>query len=145
MKKIITTIIVIISLNASAQRLDTVLVRNLQMAAYDWCLFDSRLQESSDSLAQLTHRRIRTKIQQVNPANYNVLITVDSLPGVYVMAFYQAVQNWPAGEIAARYNTITTAISGKANLSYWVGLIDGVKQDAILRARNKGKFGLIDN
>jgi hypothetical protein len=130
---------------AQTPRIDTVLVRNLPMAAYDYCLFDALLLQRTDSVSLLTHRRIRAKVQSNIPGNFSTVITVDSLPGSAVVAFYQTVMNWPAGQIQARFTGIKSAISAKANLAYWIGSIDGAAAQSIDQIKTIGKNGLVDN
>jgi hypothetical protein len=151
MKKLLITLIICSALvptvksHAQTPRIDTALVRNLPLAAYDYCLFDALLIQRTDSVSLLTHRRIRAKVQSNIPGNFSTVITVDSLPAAAVIAFYQTVMNWPAGQIQARFAGIKSAISAKTNLAYWIGSIDGAAAQSIDQVKTIGKNGLVDN
>lgn len=142
--KYILILLIFISLSAKSQRIDTVLVRNLQMQSQDWAWLVGKYEGGGDSTSLKALRRIRTKVQTDNPQTWTVNLTVDSLPGVIVINFYELLMTARAGEIATRYASIKSAISSKANLAYWIGLVDGHIASEYDRRRNTGKYILID-
>ncbi len=144
MKKLIVIIAAAFSLSASAQNLDTVLVRNLTMQAQDWAWFVGKNASSSDSVSISAIRRIRKKVQQSIPQNWTTNVTVDSLPGSVVVAMYSQVLGASAGEISARYTAIKNAIAAKTNLAYWIGFMDAHGPAEFDRKRNIGRQVLID-
>jgi hypothetical protein len=146
MKTLLTLIIFsFISItNAKAQNIDTVLVRNLQLQSGDWAWLAGKYPYSTDSVTLRGLRRIRSAVQANIPPNYTTNLTIDSLPGIIVNQMYFIVKNAPAGEIVSRYTAITSAISAKTNMAYFVGLIDGAMNAAFLRTREIGKNILID-
>lgn len=141
--KYILILLTLITLSAKAQIIDTVLVRNLQMQSQDWAWLVGKY-EGGDSTSLKALRRIRTKVQTDNPQTWTVNLTVDSLPGIIVIKFYELLMTARAGEIATRYAAIKSAISGKVNLAYWVGVVDGHAASEYDRRRNTGKYILID-
>ncbi len=146
MKKLLTIICFsfFAAINTKAQNIDTVVVRNLQLQAGDYAWLVGSYPYSTDSVTLYGLRRIRAAVQANVPANYSVNLTVDSLPGIVVQQMYAIVKGSAAGEIAARYTAITNAISAKANMAYFVGLIDGAMNAAFIRKRDIGKNILID-
>jgi hypothetical protein len=134
-----------ISISLKAQRLDTVLVRNLTMQAQDWAYCIGSMPQVRDSATYSIFRKIRSKFQSSNVNNWSTNVTVDSLPGSILVAWYQIVQSAPAKEIFTRYSAITNAIQSKINISYWVGAIDGIISSNFDKARNQGKAILLDN
>lgn len=146
MKKILIICLVLIGFQASSQNLDTVLVRNLQLQAQDWAwLVGSQRNQNTDSLSIVAFRYIRTKIRAANPPAWTTNVTIDSLPGFIVLDFYKAVKTANAGEIVSRYTPIVNSISGKVNLSYWIGFIDGNLNGDFNRKRDLGKYLVMDN
>lgn len=130
---------------ASAQiNLDTVYVRNLQMQAQDWLWLAGKYHTRSDSLTLKGFRKLRARAQEVSPIGLTANVNVDSLPGVMIVEFYRIAKMAPAGEIAARYTAITNAISGKTILSTFIALIDAEATAAFVRARELGKYDMID-
>lgn len=145
MKKKLLFLSILFTLGAQAQRIDTVLVRNLILQAQDWAWMVGRVNDpNSDSLTAYSFRRIRDKIRTVNPAAWTTNVTIDSIPGSIALAMYKMAKNAPAGEIATRYSAITTAISGKSNMSYWTGLYDTEMAAIYQRYRDRGKNILMD-
>lgn len=126
------------------QRLDTVLVRNLQMQAQDWAYLVAEYPVTIDSVAIRHYHRIREKIKTTPNITWTTNVTVDSLPGFIVMEFYSIAKSSAAGVIVNRYTAITNAVSGKTNLAYWIGLMDGQLSAEYNRKRDKGKNLLID-
>lgn len=143
MKQILFALL-FISTVSQAQNIDTVVVRNLQMQAQDWAWVVGKYGVPTDSLNLVVFRKIRAKIQQAIPPTWATSITIDSLPGRVVLAFYEMVQRADAGEIVNRYTAIKNSISGKANLSYWIGFIDARVSMEFDRKRDLGKNILID-
>jgi hypothetical protein len=139
MKKIVTLVVLLASLNSYGQVLDTIYVRNLTLQAQDWAWLTG-----SDSVTLKAFRKLRTVVQNPVPAQWTTNVTVDSLPGYVVINFYQMVKTANAGEIASRYTAITNAIAAKVVLAYWLGLVDGAVSSDFDRNRNLGKYRLLD-
>lgn len=145
MKTIIAAFLIVISVSVRAQNIDTVLVRNLQMQAQDWAWIVGHYNDvNADSLTSATFRRIRNKIQAASPGSWTTNVTIDSLPGKIALAMYQVVKLANAGEIAPRYTAITSAISGKANMTYFTDKVDAALNEDYLRVRERGKNMLLD-
>jgi hypothetical protein len=134
------------SFSLSAQTLDTVRVRNLSLQAQDWAWLVGKLsgQINRDSLSIVAFRKIRQAAQNAGQVQWTTNVNIDSLPGSVVVAFYQTAKTAAAGEIVNRYTAITGAISAKAVLSYWVGLLDGVIGSDFTRYRDLGKNIILD-
>lgn len=144
MKKLVTIIFASISISLSAQTLDTVFVRNLTMQAQDWAWLVGKHNVTQDSVSLYAFRKIRAVVQSNIPPNWTTTVTVDSLPGVVVVGFYQIAKTAGAGEIVSRYTAITNQIASKTNIAYWVGYIDAATSEDFTRFRNLGKNRLID-
>lgn len=144
MKTLLITITIFLSLTTKAQNIDTVFVRNLTLQAQDWAYLVGSYNLTLDSVSMFGYRKIRAKIQEAIPPNWNTNITIDSIPGRTVVEFYQIIKSSPAGEIATRYTAITNAIAAKTNIALWVGYFDGVNASEFARKRDKGKNLLID-
>lgn len=144
MKKVLLALCVLITGAAMSQPLDTVYVRNLTLQAQDWAWLTGKYTQRTDSVTIRAFRKIRTQIQSNIPPAWTTNVTIDSLPGKVVVAFYQMVKNSSAGEIVTRYTTITNAIAAKAPLAYWVGVTDGTMSAEFIRNRDLGKNDLID-
>jgi hypothetical protein len=146
MKKIILIFLVTISINAKAQNLDTVLVRNLSLQAQDWAwLVGKYVDRDADSATSSQFRRIRDRIRTANPATWSTSVNIDSIPGAIVLAMYKAVKFANAGEIVSRYSAIITAISAKTNLSSWLTTFDTLIGNEFTRFRDRGKNIIMDN
>ncbi len=78
------------------------------------------------------------------PQSWTTNVTIDSIPGRVVVEFYQIVKQLPAGEIATRYTAITSAISAKINVAYWIGFTDAAASNGFTGKRDRGKNLLID-
>lgn len=144
MKKIVTALVLLASLNSYSQTLDTIYVRNLTLQAQDWAWLTGSYSGGNDSTTLKAFRKLRDKIQDPVPAQWATNVTVDSLPGYVVINFYQMVKTANAGEIVSRYTAITNAIAAKVVLAYWLGLVDGAVSSDFDRNRNLGKYRLLD-
>lgn len=146
MKTIIAIILILISVSAKAQSIDTVLVRNLSFQAQDWAWIVGHYNDvNADSATASQFRKIRDKIRTANPASWSTTVTIDSLPGKIVLQMYNAVKLANAGEIAARYTAIVTAITSKANMVYWTNIVDAALTNVYNQRRDRGKSMLMDN
>jgi hypothetical protein len=143
MKKLVFILLVFAS-SVNAQNLDTVLVRNLTVPADAMGWFVGKNASNTDSISIAAIRRIRAKVQQSPPATWATNITVDSLPGTVVVAFYSQVVNAPYGEVVIWAETVKTAIASKVNIAYWLGYLDAQGPAERIRKRNIGKNVLID-
>lgn len=143
MKSVITFFIAFfIGTIVNAQNLDTIRVRNFTVQAQDFAWFVGKT-TFKDSTEINAFYRIRAAVRAIPNIQWTTNVTVDSLPGKLIWSFYKmAVTN--AGEIVSRYTAITTAISAKTVMSYWLGLTDGVRANDYNNARNQGKYQLID-
>lgn len=130
----------------SAQRLDTVYVRNLSLQAQDWAWLVGKNASNinNDSSTIAAFRKIRAAVQAVQNPGWTTAINIDSIPGRIVLAFYSTAKTSNAGEIVSRYTAITNAISAKVVLAYWVGRVDEAVSSDYIRAREAGKNVLID-
>jgi hypothetical protein len=145
MKKIISIAFVLFSLSLSAQQnLDTVVVRNLTVPADALGWFVGKNVSNSDSVWIAAVRRMRNKVQQSPPQSWAANVTVDSLPGVVVVAFYSQVVTANYGEVAVWAETVKSAIASKINIAYWLGYLDAQGPAERIRKRNIGKNVLID-
>ena len=144
MKKALLALVILIAVKVNAQNLDTIRVRSLTLQAQDWAWFAGVL-SASDSLSANTINLIRAKIQSNIPASWATNVTLDSLPGKYIVFFYQVLLSAPSGEVAARYSAIKAAIAAKTNISTWINAIDTRANDAFINRRTLGKHKLIDN
>lgn len=143
MKKTIVLVLILGSLTASAQNIDTVLIRTgFTMQAQDWAWLVGTYanQINADSATAANFRRIRTKIQALNPPAWTTNVGIDSIPGNIAMAFYRAAKSANAGEIANRYTAITTAINGKAAMVSFTSAYDAVMDADFNRKRDLGKI-----
>ncbi len=146
MKKIFISLL-ILSINASAQNLDTVLIREgLIMQSQDWAyLIGSYNDTNSDSATAQEVRRIRDHIRAVNPATWATSVTVDSIQGTFAMFFYRAVKTSSAGEIVQRYTAITGAIEAKTTLSTFIAGFNSALLADFNRKRDRGKSIVMNN
>lgn len=144
MKTLLLALLIPFVASSQTPNIDTVLVRNLQMQAQDWAWLIGKYGVPSDSINLATFRRIRNKVQESIPPTWTTSVTIDSLPGKVVMAFYESTLRADAGEIVNRFTAIKNAISSKANLAYWIGLVDGRVSAEFDRKRDIGKNILID-
>lgn len=144
MKTLLLLLLIPFVASSQTPNIDTVLVRNLQMQAQDWAWLIGKYGVPSDSINLATFRRIRNKVQENIPPTWTTSVTIDSLPGKVVMAFYESTLRADAGEIVNRFTAIKNAISSKANLAYWIGIVDGRVSAEFDRKRDIGKNILID-
>lgn len=147
MKKLLIALSVFLPIAAMGQNsLDTIRVRHLTLQAQDWAWLVGRNQGNinRDSSSIKAHRKIREAVQTVQNPQWTTSITIDSIPGRIVMEFYDAIKLCAAGQIAARYNTILSAISSKTVLAYWIGRSDESFARDYDDTRNKGKNILLD-
>lgn len=148
MKKIISlvsTMLIVAVMNG--QTIDTVLVRNLQLQAQDWAWLIGKnvTAINNDSASASEFRRLRDRIRSANPAAWTTNVTVDSIPGWVVLAFYKTVKSANAGEIVSRYTAITGAIEGKQNMASFITIYNGALLTDFNRYRDLGKHVTMDN
>lgn len=147
MKKLILILTATVLSNfVNAQTLDTVRVRNLTLQAQDWAWLVGKHSSSinKDSTTAAAFRKIRSTVQAVQSPQWTTNITIDSIPGYIVLAFYQTAKQANAGEIVSRYMAIVNAISAKTVLAYWIGRQDEAMSQDFIRAREMGKNILLD-
>lgn len=147
MKKIILSLLILVSIHTSAQNIDTVLVRNLQLQAQDWAwLIGKNVQAiNNDSASAREFRRLRERIRTANPPAWTTNVTIDSIPGFVAFAFYKTAKTANAGEIVSRYMAITGAIEAKTNMTFLITPYNNVMADDFIRPRNIGKGIVMDN
>ena len=146
MKRIIGLLLIILPFLSQAQSLDTVYVRHLTLQARDWAWLVGRNESSinRDSATAKAYRNIRSTVQEVQNLSTTTNVTIDSIPGKIVKDFYATVKFSNAGEISNRYNAITSAISGKAQMAYWVGYYDARVSADYEEIFSRGKRILLD-
>jgi hypothetical protein len=149
MKTIIISLLILVSISAKAQ---TVSSLTLQAQDWAWLIGKNVSSVNSDSTAATEFRKIRDQIRTANPASYTVNVTITNIPEWVVMAFYRTVKMAYAGEIAARYAAITTAIEAKTQLAAQIASFnlrqtntDPARPGDFERARNLGKTIVMDN
>lgn len=147
MKRLIIFFAVAFTISASAQDLDTVLVRNLQLQAQDWAWLIGKnvTAINNDSASANQFRRIRDRIRTANPASWTSNVTVDSVPGWVALAFYKTAKSANAGEIVSRYTAITGAIEGKQNMTSFITIYNAAMLTDFNRYRDLGKHVTMDN
>jgi len=146
--KKILFIVLIVSGNFcfSQTNLDTVYVRYLTLKSKDWAYIASYLDsEPKDSFAYNRMRKLRAQILAVNPATWNTDVTIDSLPGKWVVKIYEIIRSISIGEYEQVGTNIKTAIAAKAQVSTWIAEIDSVFSDMYIERRTRGKYILLDN
>lgn len=147
MKKILFAILILAGINAGAQNIDTVLVRNLQLQAQDWAWLIGKNVNAinTDSASAKEFRRLRDRIRTANPPAWTTNVTIDSIPGFVAFAFYKTVKTSNAGEIVSRYTAITGALEAKTNLTWWITPFNAVMVSDFNRPRDLGKYIVMDN
>jgi hypothetical protein len=145
MKKILLAILLLSGVGLKAQvNLDTVYIRNLTLQAQDWLWLTGKYTTRVDSLTLKGFRKIRARAQEVAPIALTANVNIDSVPGVVIVHFYRIVKNAAAGEIAVRYTAITSAIAAKTVLASFIADIDASSLAEFVRARELGKYDVID-
>ena len=149
MKKILLIFsIIALSFAAKAQpgSLDTV-KQNLTMKASEWAYYVSYFNGAKDSAAIAFIRSVRTAAQAIQSPNWNTAITVNNVPGIFIVKIYNISKQMPAGEAVQLGLAGANTISAIANpvLQYYIGQIDSRHQSGFLDHRNLGKNILIDN
>lgn len=142
----ILIVLLLIAGSASAQNLDTIYVRNLQLQAGDWLWLTGNYPHGRDSLTQKGFRKLRQVAQTLTPpVSMTTNVNVDSLPGRVVVEMYRIRKSSPGGEKTARYTAVVNAIAAKTVLTSFLAAIDAEIQAGEDRAVNYGKFLLLDN
>lgn len=145
MKTITFFICALFSLQTWAQNLDTVYVRHLTLKSKDWAFAAGFFEETpKDSTGYSRFRKIRNAIIAANPSGYNVDVTIDSIPGRWVVRLYEEVRNSPAGLVEEIGVTIKNNIAAKTQVSYWTTRIDAVFSPLYLERRARGKNIILD-
>lgn len=145
MKTITFLICTLISLQVLSQDIDTVYVRHLTLKAKDWAIAASFWEkDEKDSTGYSRFRKIRNDIIAANPTGFNIDVTVDSIPGDWVVRLYQFIRNAPAGFVEEIGTSMKTNILAKTQVSFWTTAIDEVFQPRYIQRRNRGKNIILD-
>lgn len=152
MKKIITILAIILSINSHSQNLDTVNV-SLTLRLQDWSWSLGKYGSGSDSVSRARVRQLRTAIIAAAPATMATNVTINNVPGPVVMVIYNTFvyahfgEIIPMGNNTAERTTIYTNIRAINNsaLQYFIGLRDGELSSQFIQTRSSGKAILIDN
>jgi hypothetical protein len=152
MKKLLSVIAILISLNSYSQNLDTVSV-SVTLRAQDWAWAVGKFGAGTDSVSRARIRALRTAITAANPQTWATNVTINSVNGNVVMWLYNSFLHAGFGEVLAMGNntaertTIYTNIRAISNtaLQYWIGVSDASLSNAFTNSRNDGKTILIDN
>lgn len=152
MKKILTIVAILFTINASSQILDTVSV-TLVMRSQDWAWAIGHYGTGTDSTSRAKVRLIRNAIIAANPSTWATNVTINNVPGVIVMYIYASFTAAPFGEVlqmgttTAERTTIYTNIRAINNsaLQYHIGRVDGGFITSYLNTRTNGKNIVLDN
>lgn len=152
MKKIITGILIILSINCFSQSLDTVSV-SLTLRAQDWAWLVGKYGAGQDSASKVKIRAIRTAMIAANPATWTTNVTINNIPGNIVIWAYNQYNQAGFGEIVnmgttnAERMTIYTTIRAITNsaVQYFIGVVDGNFSNQFINTRQQGKQILLDN
>ena len=152
MKKILTLIVIAVSLNCFGQNIDTVSA-NLTLRAQDWAWLVGSVGTGQDSTEKARIRQLRTAMLAANPATWTTNVTINNVPGRILLLMYHTYLNAPFGEMIAmgstnaERTTIYTNIKAINNsaLQYYIGVMDVTKSNEFTNKRQNGKSILIDN
>lgn len=152
MKKLLSIICLVISLNCFSQNLDTVNV-SVTLRAQDWAWAIGKYGAGTDSVGRARIRALRTAIITANPATWATNVTINNVNGNVVMFIYNLFIHAGFGEVlamgtnSAERTTIYTNIRSINNsaLQYWIGVSDASLVTSFTNFRNEGKTILIDN
>lgn len=152
MKRIFVVLMMMISMFAKSQTLDTVNV-SLTMRAQDWAWAIGKYGTGTDSASMARVRAIRTAIIAANPASWTTNVTINDLSGKQVMFIYNTFISAPFGEVLAMGNntaertTIYTNIRAISNsaLQYFIGKSDTRAGQRYTNSRGDGKAIILDN
>jgi hypothetical protein len=147
MKKLFIAIAILFSLTVKAQTLDTVYVRHLSIKARDWGFFMSYLENDTpkDSTSYSRLRKINAQLKAASNGGWNQVLTVDSIPGAWVVKMYRIIRNLPQGLADQLDPTTKTNILAKTQVTVWLNDIDCCWPDIYINRRNIGKSYSLDN
>jgi len=126
--------------------LDTVIINNLTLKARDWSFLTANVNlNDRDSATYSRLRLMRDQIgAQAGAGGWNANITVNGLPGQWIVNVYNFLQQMTVGVAKQMDPATTTAIRGKTNLQFWFDEIDARAPAIYLRDRDEGKHILLD-
>lgn len=147
MKTISFIIAILFTLAIQAQNLDTVYVRYLPIKARDWALFMSYFENDNpkDSTSFSRLRKINTQLKAASTSGWNQVLTVDSIPGAWVVKMYRIIRNLPAGQADQLDPTTKTNILAETQVTIWLNDVDCCFAEWYINRRNIGKSYSLDN
>lgn len=147
MKTIAFVFAILFSLAIQAQNLDTVYVRNLPIKARDWGFFMSYFENDTpkDSSSFSRLRKINAQLKAASTSGWNQVLTVDSIPGAWVVKMYRIIRNLPQGLAEQLDPTTKTNILAKTQITVWLSDVDCCWSDSYINRRNIGKSYSLDN
>jgi len=138
MKKILSLLLVIISINSFSQNIDTVRVRNLNLRAEEWYWLKAQW-NPKDSLEKNTWKKMRNKLVADSPATNTTMVTIDSIPGKVALFFYQVFLFNTKGETSLLPNNISNNIKGYAPMTPFTNTVDAQFTAMFQNNRQNGK------
>ncbi len=140
MKKILSLICILITVNCFSQTIDTVYVRNLSLSYEEWKWIKGGW-TPNDSLGKKQWRKLETAVTNVSNPSNNTQINVDSLHGSVVLLFYANFMGAAKGETRTMSNDIRSKIRAYTPILSFCDLIES-SWDAV--KGNKTKNGKDD-
>lgn len=138
MKKILSTLIILISINSFGQSLDTVYVRNLQLRAEEWYWLKASWTPQTKAEKE-TWRRMRTALKLANPQTNATLVTIDSVWGNVALQFYTLFVSSSKGETGFITNNISQNIRAYTPMALFCDRKDAEFQARFQNARSNGR------
>lgn len=90
MKKLITLIGIVLTVDIYAQNIDTVYVRQLTFKYEEWSWIMGGINPLAiDSIHKKQYKKLRSFLDNADPAGFSTNITYDSLPGRFAMFAFQ--------------------------------------------------------
>ena len=114
MKKLLAIILFLPLVASSQVNMDTVYIRNLTMSKALWMYHTGTYGQTDDSTISVQIGRIN---QAVTGVGLNAQVTVDSLPGRLVVAFYGQVLTARTGTTIGRVTEMRQPFAGKAQIT----------------------------
>jgi ABC-type ATPase involved in cell division len=153
MKKLITLIVILISINSFGQNLDTVTNVTLTLRSQDWAWLIGKYGAGNDSTDRAVIRSIRAQVIAANPQTWTTNVQITGLKGRHIIWMYHAFNTAGFQEIVnmgnntAERTTIYTTIRNINNsaIQYYIGVIDGNYANQFIDTRRNGKEILLDN
>jgi hypothetical protein len=116
----------------------------ITLQAGDWCWLRGKIGATRDSAVLRADRMINLQVANTAGLTFTTNVSIDSIPGKLVLAFYQALKTANAGEIVTRYTAINSALSAVTQLSFWYGFFEANLVRDYEATRNSGKNFYVD-